>query len=162
MIEDQKPIPNPDISTGDLVLVKDHTSKTFMPKYKTDFHVIRVLGNKVEVKDNNGKMSWYHISDVKKTDMVTKLICQLPDYDAFGRVGRLSFNPERVQDLGWTANDQDFKFNPDHISDPPVKKQRSHPMQLRSASLNNIDLSFASLNIGQLLQNNSVLTWVNN
>ena len=78
VIVDQKPIPNPDINTGDLVLVKDHTSKTFMPKYKTDFRVIRVLGNKVEVKDNNGKMSWYHISDVKKTDMVTKLICQLP------------------------------------------------------------------------------------
>ena len=37
-----------------------------MPKYKTDFRVIRVLGNKVEVKDNNGKMSWYHISGVKK------------------------------------------------------------------------------------------------
>ena len=94
MIEDQKPIPNPDINTGDLVLVKDHTSKTFMPKYKTDFSVIRVLGNKVEVKYNSGKMSWYHISDVKKTDMVTKLICQLPDYDAFGRLGRLSFDPE--------------------------------------------------------------------
>ena len=133
-----------------------------MPKYKSDFHVIRVLGNKVEVKDNNGKMSWYHISDVKKTDMVIKLICQLPDYDAFGRVGRLSFDPERVQDLGWTANNQDFKLNPDHISDPPVKKQRSHPMQLRNASLNNIDLNFIALNIGQLLQNNSVLTWVNN
>ena len=99
---------------------------------------------------------------VKKTDMDIKLICQLPDYDTFGRLGRLSFNPEQVQDLGWTASDQDFKFNPDHISDPPVKKQRSHPMQLRSASINNIDLSFASLNIGQLLQNNSVLTWVNN
>ena len=94
--------------------------------------------------------------------MVTKFICQLPDYDAFGRVGRLSFNPERVQDLGWTANDQDFKFDPDLISDPPVKKQRSHPMQLRSASLNNINLSFGLLNIGQLLQNNSVFTWVNN
>ena len=145
MSEGQKPVPNPDINTGDLVLVKDHTSKTFMPKYKTDFHIIRVLGNKVEVKDNNGKMSWYHISDVKKTDMVTKLICQLPDYDAFGRIGRLCFNPERVQDLGWTANDQDFKFDLAHVSDPPVKKQRSHPMQLRSASVNEItgiDLSF--------------------
>ena len=113
-----------------------------MPKYKTDFHVIRVL---VEVKDNNGKMSWYHISDMKKTDMVTKLICHLPDYDAFGRVGRPSFDPERVQDLGWTTNDLDLKFNPDHISDPPTKKQRSHPMQLRSAAVNEIadmDLSF--------------------
>ena len=99
---------------------------------------------------------------VKKTDMVTKLICQLPDYDAFGKVGRLSFDPEQVQDLGWTANDQDFKFNPDHVSDPPVKKQRSHPMQLRSVSVNSINLSFASLNIGQLLQNNSVLSLVNN
>ena len=138
MIEDQKPVPNPDINTGYLVLVKDHTLKTFMPKYKMDFHVIRVLGNKVEVKDNNGKMSWYHISDVKKTDMVTKLICQSPDYDAFGRLGRLSFDPEQVQDMGWTVNDQDFKFNPDHISDPPAKKHRSHPMQLKCASVNEI------------------------
>ena len=99
----------------------------------------------MEVKDNNGNMSWYHISDVKKTNMVTKLICQLPDYDAFGRVGRLSFDPERAQDLGWTASDQDFKFNPDHVSDGPTKKQRSHPMQLRSTSVNEItsmDLSF--------------------
>ena len=94
MIEDQKPIPNPDINTCYLVFAKDHTLKAFMPKYKSDFCVIRVLGNKVEVKDNNGRMSWYHISDVKKTDMLTKLICHLPDYDAFGRVGRLSFDPE--------------------------------------------------------------------
>ena len=71
----------------------------FIPKYKTDNHVIRSVGNKVEVKDNNSKMSWYYISDVKKTDMVTKLICQLPDYDAFGRKGKLSFDPEYIQDL---------------------------------------------------------------
>ena len=75
VIEDQRPVPDPNINTGDLVLVRDHTSKSFMPKYKTDYHVIRVLGNKVEVKDNNGKMLWFHISDVKKTDMITKLIC---------------------------------------------------------------------------------------
>ena len=102
VIEDQKPVPDPNIKTG------DHTSKTFMPKYKADFCVICVLGNKVEVKDNNGKMSWYHISDVKKSDMVTKLTCKLPDYDAFGRLGRLSFDPEWVQDLKWTMNDKDF------------------------------------------------------
>ena len=115
VIEDQRPVPNPKIKTGDLVLVKDHTSTTFMPKYKTDFHVIKIVGNKVEVKDNNGKKSWSHILDVKKIDMVTKLICQLPDYDAFGRKGRLSIDPECVQDLGWTLQDQDFKFNPDHV-----------------------------------------------
>ena len=41
VLEDQKPVPDPDIKTGDLVLVKDHTSKTFMPKYKTNFCVTR-------------------------------------------------------------------------------------------------------------------------
>ena len=41
VVEDQKLVPNPDIKTGDLLLVKDHTSKTFMPKYKTDFHITR-------------------------------------------------------------------------------------------------------------------------
>ena len=65
---------------------------------------------------------------VKKTDIVTKLICQLPDCDAFGRLGTLSFDPEWVQNLGWIMHDQDFKFNLDHVSDPPTKKQRSHPM----------------------------------
>ena len=122
VIKDQRPVPDPKIATGDLVLVKDHTSTRFMPKYKTDFHIIRVLGNKFEVKDNKGKKSCYHISDMKKTDMVTKLICQLPDCDTFGRKGRLSLDPEHVQDLGWTPQDQEFKFNPDHVSDIPSKQ----------------------------------------
>ena len=112
-----------------------------------DYHVIRVLENKVEVKDNNGKMSWFHISDVKKTDMITKLICQLQDYDAFGHKGRLNFDPERVKYLGWTPEDQDFIFDPSHILDVPEKetsmavKQRSHPIQLRSAKVQEISLN---------------------
>ena len=170
VIEDQRLVPNPKIKTGNLVFVKDYTSTTFMPKYKTDFHVFRILGNKVEVKDNNSKKSWSHTTEMKKIDMVTKLICQLPDYDAFGRKGRLSFDPEHVQDLGWTPQDQDFKFNLDHVSDIPAKQpvkatQRSHPMQLRSAPVNGISgtkTRFNPFNIAQLLQNNSVLTWVNN
>ena len=128
------------------------------------------MGNKVEVKDGNGKKTFYHISDVKKIDMVTKLICQLPDYDAFGRKGRLSFDPEHVQDLSWIPQDQDFKFNPNHVSDvlskQPVKAtHRSHPMQLRSTAINEIsstETRFNLFNIGQFLQNNNVLTWVNN
>ena len=159
VIEDQKPVSKQKINTGDLVLVRDHTSKSFMPKYKTDYHVIRVLGNKVEVKDNNGKMSWFHISDVKKTDMITKLICQLHDYDAFGCKGRLSFDPERVKDLGWTLEDQDIIFDPSYISDVPATaaKQRSHPIQLRSAKVQEISLN--EINIGDLLQSNSVIQW---
>ena len=40
VIEGQQPVTKPDITVGDLVLVRDHTSKCFMPKYKVDFHVV--------------------------------------------------------------------------------------------------------------------------
>ena len=131
-----------------------------MPKYKTDYCVIRVLGNKIEVKDNNEKMSWFYISDVKKTDMITKLICQLTDYDAFGHRGRLNFDPERVKDLGWTLEDQDDIFDPSYVSDIPATavRQRSHPMQLRSAKVQQIALN--AINIGDLLQSNNVIQWL--
>ena len=117
MIEGQQPVTKPNIEVGDLVLVRDHTSKCFMPKYKVDFRVVCIQGSKVKVKDNNGTLSWYHISDIKKTDMTTKLICELPDVDSFGRKGRLSFNLECAQDLGWTPNDWKYKFNPDQVKD---------------------------------------------
>ena len=51
--------------------------------------------------------------------MITKIICQLPDYDAFGCKGRLNFDPERIKDLGWTHEDQDVIFDPSHVSDVP-------------------------------------------
>ena len=137
VIEGQQPVRKPNIEVGDLVLVRDHTNKCFMPKYKVDFRVVRVQGNRAEVKDNNGKLTWYHISDIKKTDMVTKLICQLPDVDTFGRTGRLSFDPERVKDLGWVPNDWNHKFNPDHVKETKeavknTQRERSHQMELRS------------------------------
>ena len=81
-----------------------------MPKYRVDFCVFHIQGNKIKVRDNNGKLSWFHISDIKKADMITKLICQLPDVDAFGRKGRLSFDPECVKDLGWVPNDWTYNL----------------------------------------------------
>ena len=41
VIEGQQPVTKPNIEVGDLVLVRDHTSKCFMPKYKVDFRVVR-------------------------------------------------------------------------------------------------------------------------
>ena len=143
VIEGQQPVTKPNIAVGDLVLVRDHTSKCFMPKYKVDFRVVRIEGNKVKVKDNSEKLCWYHISDVKKTDMISKLICQLPDIDGFSRKGRLTFDPECVQDLGWTPDDWKYRFNPDHVkyiagATQDASRQRSHLMQLRSVSVNEI------------------------
>ena len=55
-IGDTQPSLKTDLAVGDLVLIRDHASKTFMPKYKVDFRIVRILGNKVEVKDNHGKL----------------------------------------------------------------------------------------------------------
>ena len=45
VIEGQQPVTRPNIEVGDLVLVRDHTSKCFMPKCKVDFRVVRIQGN---------------------------------------------------------------------------------------------------------------------
>ena len=108
-----------------------------MPKYKVDFRVVCIQGNSVELIDNNGKLNWYHISDIKKTDMITKFICLLPDVDAFGRKGRLSFNPENVKDLSWVPDDWTHKINPVHVEDitgstRDMLKQRYHQIELRT------------------------------
>ena len=66
--------------------------------------------------------------------MVTKLICQLPDVNAFGRKGRLSFDPERVKDLGCVPDDWNYKFNPSHVKDAEAVQKKSHPMELQSRS----------------------------
>ena len=65
--------------------------------------------------------------------MITKLICHLPKVNAFGRKGRLSFDPECVQDLGWIPDDWKYRFDPVHVKDitdtaQNAPKQRSHPM----------------------------------
>ena len=61
---------------GDNVLVRDHTSKVFQPKYK-DFCITGFLGkNQIEVKDNHGHTTKVHRRDVKKIPMTDK-ICQM-------------------------------------------------------------------------------------
>ena len=40
VIKGQQPVRKPNIKVGDLVLVRDHTCKWFMPKYEVDFRVV--------------------------------------------------------------------------------------------------------------------------
>ena len=45
-------VPDHSILVGDLVLVKDHTAKSFEPKYKEDYHVVQIYGtNTLQVSD---------------------------------------------------------------------------------------------------------------
>ena len=61
------------LKIGDNVLIGEHTSKAFQPKYK-DFCIVGLLGKKqVEIKDNHGHTTKAHCRDVKKIPMTEKV-----------------------------------------------------------------------------------------
>ena len=53
------------LKIGDNVLVRDHTSKAFQPKYK-DFCIVGLLGkNQIEIKDNHGHTTKVHCREME-------------------------------------------------------------------------------------------------
>ena len=96
---------NPEqLKIGDNVLVRDHTSKAFQPKYK-DFCIIGLLGkNQVEIKDNHGHTAQVHRRDVKKIPMTEK-VCQLYEEEQIGKIrnGKKTIPGSKMPDLGWDA-----------------------------------------------------------
>ena len=87
---------------GDNILVRDHTSKAFQPKYK-DFCIVGLLGkNQVEIKDNHGHVTKVHHRDVKKIPMTEK-VCKLYEEEQTGktREGRKVVPNSKMPDLAW-------------------------------------------------------------
>ena len=90
------------LKIGDNILVRDHTSKAFQPKYK-DFCIIGLLGkNQVEIKDNHGHITKVHRRDVKKIPMTEK-VCKLYEEEQTGktREGRKAVPTSKMPDLAW-------------------------------------------------------------
>ena len=86
----------------DNVLIRDHTSKAFQPKYK-DFCIVGLLGkNQIEIKDNHGHTTKVHRKDVKKIPMTEK-VCQLYEEEQLGKIreGRKAVPTNKMPDLGW-------------------------------------------------------------
>ena len=90
------------LKEGDLVLVKDHTAKSFQPRFKGNFMVIAQKGNQVEVRPlHEGETSKFHIKDIKKVLLADQAIAQLPDYNQLGMLTKLRLNPQDIPDLWW-------------------------------------------------------------
>ena len=90
------------LKIGDNILVRDHTSKAFQPKYK-DFCIVGLLGkNQVEIKDNHGHITKVHCRDVKKMPMTEK-VCKLYEEEWTGktREGRKAVPTSKMPDLAW-------------------------------------------------------------
>ena len=90
------------LRVGDNVLIRDHTSKAFQPKYK-DFCIVGLLGkNQIEIKDNHSHITKVHRKDVKKIPMAEK-VCQLYEEEQLGktREGRKAVPANKMPELGW-------------------------------------------------------------
>ena len=72
------------LKVGDNILVRDHTSKAFQPKYK-DFCIVGLVGkNQVKIKDNHGHITKVHHRDMKKIPMTEK-VCKLYEEEQIGK-----------------------------------------------------------------------------
>ena len=104
----EKNTTNPEqLKVGDNVLMRDHTSKVFQPKYK-DFCITGLLGkNQVEIKDNHGHTTKVHHRDVKKIPMTEK-VCQLYKEEQVRKVrnGKKAIPDSKMPDLGWDATEE--------------------------------------------------------
>ena len=107
---------------GDNVLVRDHTSKAFQPKYK-DFCIVGLLGkNRIEIKDNHGHITKVHQKDVKKIPMTEK-VCQLYKEEQLGktREGRKAVPANKMPELGWdTAEVLEIQENRQKTNNTPL------------------------------------------
>ena len=93
------------LKVGDNILIRDHTSKAFQPKYK-DFCIVGLLGkNQVEIKDNHGHTTKVHRRDVKKIPIKEK-VCKLYEEEQIGktREGRKAVPTNKMPALGWDRN----------------------------------------------------------
>ena len=117
------------LKTGDNVLVRDHTSKAFQPKYK-DFCITGLLGkNQVEVKDNHGHTTKVHRREVKKIPM-TERICQIYEEEQVGkdREGRKVVPANTMPELGWDIAETDIQTI-QKITQPD-NQQTPHTLQI--------------------------------
>ena len=90
------------------MLVRDHTSKVFQPKYK-DFCITGFLGkNQIEVKDNHGHTTKVHWRDVKKIPMTDK-ICQMYEEEQVNKIrnGRKLVPDNIMPKLSWNLEKQE-------------------------------------------------------
>ena len=84
------------------MLVKDHTTKAFQPRFKGNYRVVSQKGNQVEIWPvEGGETVKFHVTDVKKIMAVDQTISQLPDYNKLGRLTKLRLNPKNIPDLDW-------------------------------------------------------------
>ena len=125
-------VPDHGILVGDLVLVKDHTAKSFEPKYKEDYRVVQIYGtNTLQVLDKRGKLHNVHITDVRHINMTEKVATQLEQIYNTGRKAKNLIPPGLILDLGWNTDQQGTNQQPlPKEKQPEVAVTQTTPIQV--------------------------------
>ena len=63
----------PQLQAGDLILIKNHTAKSFKPKYQGNYRVVKINGNNMEIRDFRGSISMVHVTDLKRTTLMEQV-----------------------------------------------------------------------------------------
>ena len=106
-------VPDHGILVGDLVLMKDHTAKSFETKYKEDYRVVQIYGtNALQVSDKRGKLHNVHITDVRRINMTEKVATQLNQVYNKGRTAKNLIPQGLIRDLGWNTDQQGTNRQP--------------------------------------------------
>ena len=118
----------PQLQAGDLILIKNHTTKSFEPKYKRNYRIVKIHGNNMEIWDFRGNISVVHVTDMKRTTLMEQVA---DDYEQLGKQGRFSkkcIQRGYIPDLNWTTIHED--------SDQPIrpiKQQEEDPTETNKA-----------------------------
>ena len=125
-------VPDHGILVGDLVLVKDHTAKSFEPKYKEDYRVVQIYGtNALQVSDKRGKLHNVHITDVRRINMTEKVNTQLDQVYNKGRTAKNLIPQGLIPDLGWNTDQQGTNRQPlPKEKQPEVAATQTMPTQV--------------------------------
>ena len=112
-------MPDHGILVRDLVLMKDHTAKSFEPKYKEDYCVVQIYGtNALQVSDKRGRLHNVHITDVKRVTMMEKVATQMEEIYNKGRTAKNLIPQGLLPDLGWKTDQQEEERQPLPVEKP--------------------------------------------
>ena len=111
---------------GENVLVRDHDSKVFQPKYQ-DYCLVEMRGkNQVLVKDDHGHETKVHRRDLKVIDSDVKITELYAELRAMGtRDAQHCMPVKQIPDLGWKK--PVFKRE-EKKTDPPKQPQNDGPV----------------------------------
>ena len=69
---------------GVLVTLRDLTAKTFDPKYKGEYRVVKYLGKtQVLLRNSKGEEAKHHVAYLKKTNPIQETVEKIPDFREF-------------------------------------------------------------------------------